>query len=126
MTGIQTDTISKKTTQVDIDDIGKLMLTAPSELTISSGAITITKSLHYVDTEGDIPSDDLTTINGGAPNQILILMASSDSRTIVVKDGGMLYLSGDFTMDNYSDTIVLLRADLSNVWSELSRSNNGT
>lgn len=60
-------------------------LTASTELTISSGAITISRRMHTVDTEGEIASDDLDTINGGNEGQTVILRAANDARTVVIK-----------------------------------------
>lgn len=103
---------------------GKVNLSTDAELTIASGAITITKSFHRVDTEGDSASDNLTTINGGAEGDILILRAEDSARTVVVKDGGgNLLLSGDFSLDNVQDTITLINIDGTN-WGEISRSDN--
>ena len=95
-----------------------------SELTISAGAITISNPYHRIDTEADAATDDLSTINGGADGDILVLSAVIDSRTVVVKDGGgNLRLSGDMTLDNSTDTITLMKR--STVWIEMSRSDNG-
>jgi hypothetical protein len=103
---------------------GKVNLSTDAELTIVSGAITITKSFHRVDTEGDAASDDLTTIHGGAEGDILILRAEDSARTVVVKDGGgNLLLAGDFSLDNVQDTITLINLDGTN-WGEISRSDN--
>jgi hypothetical protein len=80
------------------------------ELTISSGAITVTGVNHTVDTEGDAASDDLDTINGGADGQILILRAASGSRDIVIKHGtgNIVTPSGnDLTLDSLNTLITL-------------------
>jgi hypothetical protein len=95
------------------------------ELTISSGAITVTHSVHTVDTEADAATDDLDTITGISNSDILILEPADSTRDIVVKHGtGNIYLDGgvDFTMDHIRDKIVLIRR--SGVWNELSRSSN--
>jgi len=100
-----------------------LGLGTATELTIASGAITITGSYHTVDTEGDASSDDLDTINGGSEGNILVLRAANGARTVVLKDGtGNLQLAGDFSLDSLYDTIMLVRASTN--WLELSRSNN--
>lgn len=114
-------------TQTDPDALlqveGTLSLGALVELTISSGAVTITKAFHSIDTESDAATDDLGTINGGFPGMILIISAQNDSRTVVVKDGtGNLSLSGDFTMDHSGDTLMLVKT--SGNWREISRSDN--
>jgi len=103
---------------------GDLVLGAPSELTISGGEITITKSFHTVDTESDAASDDLDTINGGQAGQLLVFRAIHSNRTVVAKDStGNLLLAGDFSMDNEQDTLTLMRGNL-DFWIELSRSSN--
>lgn len=107
----------------DVVIVGKLCLTR-SALTIASGAITKTKSIHTVDTEAAAATDDLDTINGGADGDLLVLRAANSARTVVCKDGtGNLKLAGDFSLDNTEDTITLL-FDGTN-WHELSRSDNG-
>jgi hypothetical protein len=104
----------------------QLSLQAKTELTIASGAITVTRAFHTIDTEGDAASDDLDTIDGGEDGMILVIRPVHADRTVVVKDGsGNLQLNGDFTMDDASDTLTLIYdADLSK-WVELARSNNG-
>lgn len=59
-----------------------------TELTIASGEITPTASLHLVDTEGDAASDDLDTINGGCRGEVLTLIAASGARTVNVTNAG--------------------------------------
>ena len=94
-----------------------------SELTIASGVITVTASLHNVDTESDAATDDLDTINGGAEGTILHFSPTNASRTVVAKDGtGNLRLAGDFTMDNSTDVLTLIKTGSN--WFEVSRSNN--
>jgi len=99
----------------------------PTVLTIASGAITVTQAYHEVDTEGSASTDDLDTINDTNldDNTILILRATSSSRTVVLKDGtGNLRLAGDFSLDHSRDTITLIGTG--GVWYELSRSDNDT
>ena len=97
-----------------------------AELTISSGAITVTQSYHSVDTENDTASDILDTINGGTVGDIIILEAENDARSVVVTDGTGLKLEGsaNFTLDDSQDKIELIRHN-STEWHELSRSSNG-
>ncbi len=102
---------------------GDVCFESGNELTIASGAITVTHSLHGVDTEADASTDDLDTINGGVDGQIVVLKAQDNTRDVVVKDGtGNLRLAGDFTMDNSNDTITLMY--IGSTWNEISRSNN--
>jgi hypothetical protein len=98
-----------------------------TSLTIESGAVLVTESVHTIDTEASASTDDLDTLNTAniGDGQIVVLSADSSSRTVVVKDGtGNLRLNGDFTMDHSRDRIVLIRRI--NVWYELCRSDNDT
>ena len=95
------------------------------ELTIATGAVTVTHSSHGIDTESDAASDDLDTINGGIDGMRLILRAQSSARTVVVKDGtGNINLVGgaDFSLDNSHDRIELVYDGVQTGWFELSRS----
>jgi hypothetical protein len=97
-----------------------------SELTIATGAITVTGSYHDVDTEADAASDDLDTINGGADGRRLVLRANNAARSVVVKDGtGNIQCAGDMSLDNTQDTIELIYDGTLTAWLELSRSDNG-
>ena len=94
-------------------DIKLFDLKAPTELTISSGAITITQSQHTVDTEGDAATDDLDTINGGgsAYGRLLFIRPAADTRTIVVKHNtGNIWLKGkaDLSLDEVGDGLLLI------------------
>ena len=94
-----------------------------SELTINSGQITITQSVHTVDTESDAATDDLDTINGGSTGSILVLKSVLGSRHVVLKDGtDNLRLNGDCELGTSNDTITLMK--VSTVWREMSRSLN--
>jgi len=97
------------------------------QVVISSGAISINSSAISVDTEASASSDDLDTINGGAVGQTLILRASNNSRTVVVKDGtGNIELAGDFSLTQIRDCLFLLCIADSGTyrWIEISRSDN--
>mgnify|MGYP001343754064 CR=1 FL=1 len=94
-----------------------------TELTIASGAVTVTSSVHRVDTESNAGTDDLDTINGGTDGSILILSCADNGRDVVFKDGtGNLKLNGDFTATNKADTITLIH--YGSEWREVSRSDN--
>lgn len=99
---------------------------APSDLTIASGVITVTKSHHRVDTEGAVASDDLVTINGAsATGHILILRSVAASRDVVVKHGaGNIFLNGaaDFTIGSNVDMLVLMW--MGSAWAEIGRGDN--
>lgn len=60
---------------------------AATELTISSGAITITQSNHTVDTESDAATDDLDTINGTGSDRLLFLRPANSARDVTLKHG---------------------------------------
>ncbi len=121
--GVGASVLSTMTPDGGIQMTGDLRLGPFTELTIASGAITVTGSLHTVDTEGDAASDDLTTINGGATGSLLVLRSAATARVVVLKDGGgNLLLAGDCTLNTYHDTITLIK--LGSSWYELARSNN--
>lgn len=107
--------LDKDTGRATIKD-SFLSLGAPTELEIASGAITVTKSWHTIETEGGASTDDLTTINGGEEGDIVVFMAADTNHDVVFKDGtgtaGAINLSGDFTFDSDRDTLMLIkRAD---------------
>lgn len=96
------------------------------ELTISSGAITVTGSAHSVDTEADNATDDLDTINGGVDRMRLLLKAQNSTKTVIIKDAsGNIATAGDFQLTNQADWIELIYDKNTSFWYELSRSDNG-
>jgi hypothetical protein len=104
---------------------GGLVIGDDSELTISSGAITVTQGYHNVDTESDASSDDLDTINGGATGEIIILRATDSARTVVVKhQTGNIALDGsaDFSLTHAWDRIMLVWHG--DVWVQIGGGNN--
>lgn len=79
-------------------------------LTISGGAVTRTVIAHDIDTEAAATTDDLTTINGGAEGDILLITATSASRVVTVKHGTgniSLYSKMDKILDDVRKTITL-------------------
>lgn len=126
VTGGITATPNSVTGKIDFKLGGRqpLVLSVGPTLTIASGVITITHSIHAVDTEGGAGSDDLTSILGATAGQVLILYAANGAHTVVVKDAGNQALAGDCSLDNADDRLVLLY--LASNWAELARSNNGT
>lgn len=101
----------------------KLNLGAKAEITISSGAVTISKSYHSIDTEADAASDDLDTINGGITGDILILQTATSTRDVTVKHAtGNIFCGSDRVLNNVADRIVL-HCDGSN-WHMVSYSDN--
>ena len=66
-----------------------LALAASTELTIATGASTVTQTYHRIDTEADGATDDLVTINGGAAGlNRLVIRAENTARTVVIKTSG--------------------------------------
>lgn len=102
---------------------------APSELTISSGEVTIIGTNyfrhHTVDTEGDAASDDLDTISGGNPGEMLLIRPESGDRDIVCKNGASLIMGSDFTFNNIADSMLLLCVS-AGVWYPLTKYNGGS
>lgn len=72
---------------VSLTAAGYLAFQAATGLTISSGAITVSRNVHTIDTEGGGASDDLDTINGGATGFVLFLRTTNSARDVVVKHG---------------------------------------
>lgn len=66
-------------------EVRLLNFTNPTELTISSGSIAITQSVHTVDTEADAATDELDHATGGALGDFLVLIAHISSRKVIVK-----------------------------------------
>jgi len=60
---------------------------ASAALTISSGAVTRTRTRHTVDTEASAASDDLDTISGGTAGDVLTISGASAARVVRVRDG---------------------------------------
>lgn len=72
-----------------------------TELTISSGAITVTQSTHRVDTASDAATDDLATINMPANVNVAWLKAENAGRVVTVKHG-----TGNIRVSTGSDFIL--------------------
>jgi len=99
-----------------------LLLTAATELTISTGAITVTQMVHTVDTEGDAADDDLDTINGGTTVGLIVIRPAHTDRTVVVKDGtGNIELLGgtDITLDDITDHVMLFWDTTNSKWVDI-------
>jgi hypothetical protein len=99
-----------------------LRKTQRDQLTISTGAVTITGPFHAVDTEAAAATDDLITINGGDyVGQELILKNVNSSRRVWIKRGGNIITQRktDFPLDSTNDRI-FLKWDGSN-WVEINR-----
>lgn len=101
-----------------IQELLGLNLTDATELTIASGAITVTQSYHTIDTESDAATDDLDTITvAGGEGDVLVIRPESSSRTVVIKHGtGNVQCVGndDITLDDDHDFALLIRKDATN------------
>ena len=76
-----------------ITDLGTLAFNSATELTISSGAVTVTQGHHKIDTEADADNDDLDTINGGNAGEILLILPANSERTVRLRNGvGNIFL----------------------------------
>jgi len=95
-----------------------LTLDDGSELTIATGAITITTARHSIDTESDAASDDLDTISGMAAGEFAIVSANNTARTVVLKNGtdNIITTTGsDITLDETYKLVLLVSLDGTNV-----------
>lgn len=88
---------------------GKTIQPTRSELTIASGVITVTSSVHTVDTESDAASDTLSTISGGSDGMDLYLSSANGTRTVILDTTGNISIDGASTisLSNTSMTIHL-------------------
>jgi len=106
----------------------KLVANESSELTISSGEITVTGFNNVVDTEGDAATDDLDKINGGVDGMIIVLRAAHSDRTVVVKNmsvpDGNIMCGEDFGLETKYDTIILQYYADESIWLRLARADN--
>ena len=90
---------------------------ASTELTIASGAVTLTGPAHTIDTESDAASDDLTSVTfwSGAPEGATSqLRLASASRAVVFKHNdstGGLVVQGaaDFTLEDKAQIVTLTK-----------------
>ena len=86
-----------------ITDLSGLHFNSATELTISSGAVTATQGHHSIDTEDDATNDDLDTINGGNPGEILLILPADDTRTVRIRhDVGNIFLKHQVESKGYS------------------------
>jgi hypothetical protein len=90
-----------------------LQFTDSTELTIATGAVSVTANYYRIDTEGDAASDDLDTITAGtgvADGHILLIRAENTARTVVVKHntGNILCANGvDHSLDDSHDAVLM-------------------
>jgi len=89
-------------------EVGTLNFTDATELTIATGVVTITQSVHTIDGETDA-DDDLVTISGGVEGDFLILYPENAARniTLINSTGNILTSNGlDYTIPD--DGMVML------------------
>ena len=69
-------------------------------------------------------ADNLDTVNGLKPGQILVLQPATSGvpDTVTVTEAGNLTLAGNFAMDHVDDKLTLLGTAAG--WTELARSSN--
>lgn len=93
---------------------------AATELTIASGTITVTGAHHYIDTEANAATDDLTHISGAtADGQIVYLYAANDARTILIKHNvGNIHCWGgvNIALDSNNKAIIAIYSTLYTRW----------
>lgn len=107
-----TGTVTAASTSVTTQTSALRIESLGSELTIASGAITVTSGWHLVDTQGDASTDDLDTINGGVFGQNLRISPASGSRDVVVKHNtGNIKCPGgtDITLAHDTDMVELIK-----------------
>lgn len=95
---------------------GKTIQPTRSELTIASGVITVTSSVHTVDTESDAASDTLSTIAGGSDGMDLYLSSADGTRVVILDTADNISIDGpsSISLTNTAMTIHLkYRASIS-------------
>ncbi|WP_145040733.1 LamG domain-containing protein [Gimesia chilikensis] len=98
-----------------VEQMEQLNLVAGGELTISSGAVTVTHSLHSIDTEGDAVTDDLNTINGGSAGDVLLIGRANAARAVVLKhNAGNIKTPSGTDHELTANGFVMLKHDGSN------------
>jgi hypothetical protein len=86
-----------------------ILLEEADELTINTGAVTITKSYHTIDTQADAASDELDTIAGIAEGRVVHLRAAHPDRTVIMKNAtGNLILGADIYLDDDVKHVALI------------------
>lgn len=80
-----------------------------SELTIATGAVTQTQSVHAIDTESDAASDDLDTITIATDMSMLLVTLENAARIVTLKHGtGNLNLPDDADIVMAENTVYFL------------------
>ncbi len=114
-------------TVTPIDLVGSLALKEkPTAHTIATGVITLTegtgmlttsRSAITVDTQAAAATDDLDTINGGRDGHVLVVRATDDTHTIVLKNGtGNIVCIRDISLSAYTDLALLVYNSTLSKW----------
>ena len=86
-----------------LDNLSDINFISATELTISSGAVTLTQGHHNIDTEGDAADDDLDTMNGGESGDIIYILPNDDARTVRIRHAvGNIYLKHQVETRSYN------------------------
>lgn len=119
--------IGDKAAQIDGDNTftndntfsGDVAFLDEGELTIATGAITVTAVNHTIDTESDAATDDLDTVNGGTDGMLLFMSTENDARDVVIKHntGNILTPDGqDFTLATTQEATQLIFSAALSKW----------
>lgn len=90
----------------------KIVLKDETELTISSGAITVTQPYHKIDTESAASGDALVTINAAVgAGEVIYVGLENSARMINFKDGdGNLTIpGGDYTLADFDEILCFIQ-----------------
>ena len=107
---------------------GPLILGDDGELTIATGAITVTGSYHTVAGEGGA-NDNLDTITAGTDGQLVMLRKASAGHDITVRNGnGNIYLDSatNFNLNNQKDCLWLMYVDDVTGWIQIGNGGNAS
>lgn len=96
-----------------LDNAGYLDFATSTELTIATGAVTVTQNWHTIDTEADAASDDLDTLtaSGVSDGFVLFLRANNTARTVVVKHNTgniVTTTAADLTLDETYKVVIAI------------------
>lgn len=129
--GVEGIRVSEASGVIDVTLTGAVNYGAPVSLTIASGAVAVTATLHTIVVEGGAGAgaDILATATGGVDGQVLILKPTTSGANdqVTVADGTgsdtfILAGNADFVMDHLDDRLTLLHNGTE--WVETARSGN--
>lgn len=103
----------------------RLNLGSLTDLTISSGAVTLPSSGSFFNILAESgTADDLTDINGTYSDGDVIVIRPDSGDTITVLETGNIEASGTFTMDAPADKMTLIYDSATSMWCEIGSSGN--